>query len=1502
MSKPTVIVKMMPDSLNGKSYDKAERKQEWIVIHNTSSGQAIGNVNYFHGGADGRNTCTQYVIDDKEIYKILEDTWKAQHAGVPKENMYAKGKCTNHNSIGIEIADGNKVDHLVAIENGIELARYLAKKHNIHTDNIIQHYDVSGKDCPATIRKLNKWDYFKSECKKRNDEQREIDFDTSLLGMIDLGGNGSTPPTSDTSGTDILPEFDNREDWTNLKDVKGVVLSYHPVTNLVSVKNKEEYFEKNNITKTYHYVGDSAVFNDEVQTNLIAFSMEDNDTHTYIDRALFKNKSPKETLSVGIFTSSMLEDYTITEKNIIKNTAKVLYENGLETNDLWREFDLNRAPSPLIYLDREKWKKFLMEIDTQIEWRYENFGEPNISKKNEQNIGKEATVILEQATVYSEPNLTSSNYGVLKLNDKVLIEDYKNRFYKIKILHEEAEVFAWIRERAVSCEETSSDNINGQENIGKSFAISAEKANLYQEANDVSTIIGSVIKGATGKIDEYLNSFYKITLASVTGTGWIKHSDIKINEENRLLPRTFIPTTKYISRNTSNIGKTLKINENDTSMYKEAKADSEEIGSLSKNKEYEVLDYTDMFYKITVPASEEDKENGIEDLTGWVLEDDVYIIIDKGIPQPDTKVVTTHEEYLKLMEYKDPKLIDLYTASHEPYDKGLEEILYAVITDDDRLSSLSKTIKTKNENDIHYAVIEATPGSTGHCAVASNELNILYKPEDCKVEPIYPDLIVPPSYSSTEYSMSDNRKLPITQLNNNSIKDASDFDGQVEFDYDILKDKKKESSGSPINYSDPYPYDDKIIELEKHYPKVKIDEFAARMYECNHPGCPIAQPMAKNFAAIVDAELSQSKRIEKRLVKLENTLAYTLRLLGRLGSRINVNCVYYGGTDTFGKYKSVRCLDDDRVKEGGSVTIDQCASCTRFEPIIGQIYDILDESGLNGSVLLDDMQMSYMDIDDFKNLNTIQNRSTKYKYSKTDEVSEEDYVSNEDRYKERDKKIYEDKLKKEITDETKLKEALDKVNEEDYLFRMDWTEQDLNTQEPDVKPYPIEKIKAKYKTVSGDPGEVPTNNSLDDILDKDTIDDMDKYEDMSNSIWTDTREEADTFQENKYSSEDFFFEGFNINQGMQQGAGGNPGASFGAECRNKICEKAREIVSLHVDEKKAGYSQSPRTIDDTDRKVGSNKHMTNVFVYDCSSFTSCCYKHAGLNSLYNKNTDAGVKEVVNNKGLMWLANEEGIKKALPGDVIYRATNGNVSEAMMNTEIDVEHVMVYLGDGKVAHSSSDRYEHPKQIRIDDFTAKANHFFARPKDLIDADEAAGSSGANGGHAITSVTNLKGEALTAVWAFPQAVLTGYDDLGSYASWSGGATSANRALRKYCAAKNIPFGTKIYIPWAEEKKWGDNGSGIFEVVDTGGPFFDFDLHVPDYNTVGKCNEDCYVLSWGTKPPSWSFTDAMNFYNDAKWSKYTSAWNEYKRMNGVVMNFWMFKDADKSIKQHPRY
>ena len=182
---------------------------------------------------------------------------------------------------------------------------------------------------------------------------------------------------------------------------------------------------------------------------------------------------------------------------------------------------------------------------------------------------------------------------------------------------------------------------------------------------------------------------------------------------------------------------------------------------------------------------------------------------------------------------------------------------------------------------------------------------------------------------------------------------------------------KQPTAGKPPNNLDPFPVDLKIVELETHQPRCKIDQLVT----CKHA------------LEATKAVILLSTDVEKRLVRIENNMATMLRYLYRMAGRVNINCVYYGGqipatypakgpNGENNKYCCIRCLKDDRIQEGKQVSLDQCLNCTRYEPLIGQVYEILSDAGDNLSAILDDNQMSYTTMDEYYKFRNLTERQT----------------------------------------------------------------------------------------------------------------------------------------------------------------------------------------------------------------------------------------------------------------------------------------------------------------------------------------------------------------------------------------------------------------------------------------------------------------------------------------------------------------------------------------------
>ena len=124
---------------------------KYLVLHYTANNgdTAFSNCKYFSGA--NRNASAHYFVDEKGIYRSVRDMNVAWHCG--SMNGYKHKYCRNTNSIGIEMCsriDSNGKFYIKekTIANAIELTKYLMEKYDIPVENVIRHYDVTGKMCP----------------------------------------------------------------------------------------------------------------------------------------------------------------------------------------------------------------------------------------------------------------------------------------------------------------------------------------------------------------------------------------------------------------------------------------------------------------------------------------------------------------------------------------------------------------------------------------------------------------------------------------------------------------------------------------------------------------------------------------------------------------------------------------------------------------------------------------------------------------------------------------------------------------------------------------------------------------------------------------------------------------------------------------------------------------------------------------------------------------------------------------------------------------------------------------------------------------------------------------------------------------------------------------------------------------------------------------------------------------------------------------------------------
>lgn len=141
---------------------------KYIVIHYTANkgDRAISNCKYFQ--SPNRGASATFFVDQDSIYQSLSEDivgWSIGGKLYPNYKQTGGGKyyekATNVNSISIEMCDSVDDVPSKTRNNVRDLVKYLMNKYNIPKENVIRHFDVTGKICPKPLVDAAKWNEFR---------------------------------------------------------------------------------------------------------------------------------------------------------------------------------------------------------------------------------------------------------------------------------------------------------------------------------------------------------------------------------------------------------------------------------------------------------------------------------------------------------------------------------------------------------------------------------------------------------------------------------------------------------------------------------------------------------------------------------------------------------------------------------------------------------------------------------------------------------------------------------------------------------------------------------------------------------------------------------------------------------------------------------------------------------------------------------------------------------------------------------------------------------------------------------------------------------------------------------------------------------------------------------------------------------------------------------------------------------------------------------------------
>lgn len=169
---------------------------KYLVIHYTANDGDTDEANGKYFANKVVKSSAHYFVDDDSVTQSVPDNYVAYHCGA---NKYYHSYCRNANSIGIEMCDTKKNGKHDVTEktlvNTLELAKIIMKKYNIPIGNVLRHYDVTHKICPA---------YFVS------DEGAWLNFKNRLT-----SSSGTSTPLSPSAPSDMNTLYRVRKSWND---------------------------------------------------------------------------------------------------------------------------------------------------------------------------------------------------------------------------------------------------------------------------------------------------------------------------------------------------------------------------------------------------------------------------------------------------------------------------------------------------------------------------------------------------------------------------------------------------------------------------------------------------------------------------------------------------------------------------------------------------------------------------------------------------------------------------------------------------------------------------------------------------------------------------------------------------------------------------------------------------------------------------------------------------------------------------------------------------------------------------------------------------------------------------------------------------------------------------------------------------------------------------------------------------------------------------------------
>ena len=186
----------------------------YLVLHYTAgrNDSAQSNLRYFEQNVV--KASAHYFVDDLGWMQSVDDGDTAWSVGTAGIYVQKHPECRNENSISIELccryAAGQYAFSKRTVRNAAHLTKLLMTKYDIPLGNVLRHYDVVSKRCPAPwVDDESQWLAFQDDCGEiGHDKAEELltwpntgDHPSDWARKLRTGQNRRGLPVGDGEGT-----------------------------------------------------------------------------------------------------------------------------------------------------------------------------------------------------------------------------------------------------------------------------------------------------------------------------------------------------------------------------------------------------------------------------------------------------------------------------------------------------------------------------------------------------------------------------------------------------------------------------------------------------------------------------------------------------------------------------------------------------------------------------------------------------------------------------------------------------------------------------------------------------------------------------------------------------------------------------------------------------------------------------------------------------------------------------------------------------------------------------------------------------------------------------------------------------------------------------------------------------------------------------------------------------------------------------------------------------